>query len=151
MQKPWMSSACASLFYAIFDDGFQQIQKTHLYNLANNYSPTSNISACRRCSNYIFIIHLTPGFNGCGKDNCKMRWETFKFGNLVRLILDILRLLLSILWLLCVTAYTTCQPPLICELDMWMGIVGCDSLGNWGLRALSVPNHCYVSKPYLRT
>ena len=27
--------------------------------------------ACRRCSNYIFIIDLTPGFNGLGKDNCK--------------------------------------------------------------------------------
>ena len=25
--------------------------------------------ACRRCSNYIFILNLTPGFNGLGKDN----------------------------------------------------------------------------------
>ena len=43
--------------------------------------------ACRRCSNYIFIINLTPGFNGLGKDNCKTRWETLKFWNLVCLIL----------------------------------------------------------------
>ena len=32
----------------------------------------------------------TPGFIGLGKDNCKTRRETFKFGDLVRLILEIL-------------------------------------------------------------
>ena len=32
---------------------------------------------------------LTPGFNGLGKDNCTMRRETFKFGELVQLILEI--------------------------------------------------------------
>ena len=26
------------------------------------------MSACRRCSNYIFILDLTPGFNWLGKD-----------------------------------------------------------------------------------
>ena len=31
------------------------------------------------CSSYIFILHLTPGVNGFGKDNCKTRRETFKF------------------------------------------------------------------------
>ena len=25
------------------------------------------------------ITHLTPGFNGLGKGNCKTRWETLKF------------------------------------------------------------------------
>ena len=34
--------------------------------------------ACQRCSNYIFIIDLTPGFNGMRKDNCKTGRETFK-------------------------------------------------------------------------
>ena len=38
---------------------------------------TPNIShtlvcANRQCSNYIFIIKLTPGFNGLGKDNCNL-------------------------------------------------------------------------------
>ena len=47
--------------------------------------------ACRRCSNYIFILNLTPGFNGLGKDNYKMRREAFKFWDLVRLILETLR------------------------------------------------------------
>ena len=42
---------------------------------------------CRRCSNYIFILDLTPGFNGLGKDNCKTKWETFGFCDLVCLIL----------------------------------------------------------------
>ena len=31
---------------------------------------------CRCCSNYIFILKLTPGFKGLGKNNCKTRWET---------------------------------------------------------------------------
>ena len=46
---------------------------------------------CRRCSNYIFILHLTRGFNILRKDNCKPRRETFKFWKCVRLILEILR------------------------------------------------------------
>ena len=45
--------------------------------------------ACRRCSNYIFILDLTHGFNRLGKDNCKTRRETFEFWDLVRLILEI--------------------------------------------------------------
>ena len=47
--------------------------------------------ACRRCSNYIFILDLTPGFIGLGKDNYKTRRETFKFGDLLRFILETLR------------------------------------------------------------
>ena len=45
--------------------------------------------ACQRCSNYIFILHLTPGFSGLGKGNCKTRGETFKFRGLVHLILQV--------------------------------------------------------------
>ena len=40
---------------------------------------------CRRCSNYIFILDLTPGFNGLGQNNCKTRAEIFKFLDLVRI------------------------------------------------------------------
>ena len=31
--------------------------------------------ACRRCSNYIFVLRLTPGFNILRKHNCKSRRE----------------------------------------------------------------------------
>ena len=37
--------------------------------VANKMVGDSEVT-CRRCSNYIFIIDLTPGFNGLGKDNC---------------------------------------------------------------------------------
>ena len=37
---------------------------------------------------YIFILNLTPGFNGLGKDNYKMRREAFKFWYLVSYIRD---------------------------------------------------------------
>ena len=50
--------------------------------------------ACQRCSNYIFILDSTPGFNGLGKDNCKTRWETSKFRDLVHLILRVLTVFL---------------------------------------------------------
>ena len=43
--------------------------------------------ACRRCSNYIFILDLTPGLKG----HFTTRWGSFKFLDLVRLILEILR------------------------------------------------------------
>ena len=51
--------------------------------------------AWRRCSNYIFILGLTSGFKGLGKDSCNARQETFKFWDIVRLILEILRYLSS--------------------------------------------------------
>ena len=44
--------------------------------------------ACRRCSNYIFILNFTPGINGLGKDNCKTRREIFMLGDRVRLKLE---------------------------------------------------------------
>ena len=47
------------------------------------------------CSNYIFILDLTPGFTGLGEDNCKTRRQAFKFGDLVRSILEILRYMLK--------------------------------------------------------
>ena len=36
---------------------------------------------------FIFILDLTPGFIGLGKDNCTTRRETIKFGDLVHLVL----------------------------------------------------------------
>ena len=45
-------------------------------------------SVCR--VKYI-ILRLTPGVNGLGKDNCKTRLETFKIGEIVRIMLDIWR------------------------------------------------------------
>ena len=68
--------------------------KTPFANCKWHYPQTSNIShtlvsneivdhpdvveARRRCSNYFFILDLTTGFNGLGKDNFKTRRETFK-------------------------------------------------------------------------
>ena len=40
-----------------------------------------------------FSTYLTPGFNRLGKDKCKTRRETYKFWELVQLILEILRYL----------------------------------------------------------
>ena len=36
--------------------------------------------ACRRCSNYIFILDLALGFNMLHKDKCQAKPETFQFG-----------------------------------------------------------------------
>ena len=47
--------------------------------------------ACWCCSNYICILHLTPGFNILCKDNCKPRREKFEYWDLVQLILEISR------------------------------------------------------------
>ena len=44
--------------------------------------------ACRRCSNYIWVIDLTSGFKGFGKDSHRTVWESFKCWDLVRLILE---------------------------------------------------------------
>ena len=44
--------------------------------------------ACRRCSNYIFILNLTAGFKGFRKDSRKAVQGSFKGWDLVRLILE---------------------------------------------------------------
>ena len=68
------------------------LYKTHLSWQLNCRSLRCSWSiACRRCSNYIFILHLIHGFNRLGKDNCKTGRETLKFWDLVRLILETLR------------------------------------------------------------
>ena len=65
--------------------------KTHLTWQLNCWPLRCSWSiACRHCSNYIFILHLTHGFNILRKDNWKPRRETFKFWDLVWLILEIL-------------------------------------------------------------
>ena len=40
----------------------------------------------------MFILNLTPGFNGLSEDKCKRIQETFKLGDLVRFILEVLHL-----------------------------------------------------------
>ena len=40
-------------------------------------------------NHYVFILNLTPGFNGLSKGNCKTRRDTFKFLNLVRLVSEV--------------------------------------------------------------
>ena len=68
------------------------LYKTHLCGQLNCWSLRCSWSiACRRCSNYIFILNWTHSFNRLGKDNCKTRRETFRFGDFVRLILEIWR------------------------------------------------------------
>ena len=45
--------------------------------------------ACRRCSNYIFILGLTPGFNGLGKELQDKTRSILSFGDIVCLILQV--------------------------------------------------------------
>ena len=82
--------------------GLQHTVKRHVsdqYRQICNISRTlvgkSNIDqsdeACRRCSNCIFILHLTPGLKRLRKNNCKTRWETFKFRDFVWFILEVWR------------------------------------------------------------
>ena len=50
----------------------------------------SNVVAAMPVGN-IFILDLTPEFNGLGKDKCKTIWKPFKFSDLVLAIFEILR------------------------------------------------------------
>ena len=56
----------------------------HLSRQQNCWSLRCSWSiACRCCSNYIFILKLTPEFSGLSKDNWKTRREISKFWDLV--------------------------------------------------------------------
>ena len=90
--------------------------------------------ACRRCSNYIFILDLTSGFKGFGEDSRKTVRESFKCWDLVRLILETWRYVLiycrwtshNMWWLRCL-AYTFVDivwatistEKSTCEIDLW--------------------------------
>ena len=66
--------------------------KTHLCRQCNRWSLRCSWStACWCCSNYIFILNLTPGFNGLGRDYCRTRRDSFEFWDQVCLILESLR------------------------------------------------------------
>ena len=64
--------------------------KLHLNRQCNCWALRSSWSiTCQHCSNYIFIPDLNTWLQEIAHDNYKMRWETFKFWDLVWLILDI--------------------------------------------------------------
>ena len=100
-RRPGMHSETVCVFLGIYRQ-VSNIRGTLVGNKIVDHSDVVGASiACRRCSNYIFILDLTLGFIGLGKDNCKTSRETFKFGDLVRLILEILRY-----WVSCVCDIT---------------------------------------------
>ena len=80
----WMEKVPSSLKY-----------KTHFSRQLNCWLLRCS---CRRCSNYIFLLHLTIDFNILRKDNFKLRWEIFHFWDLVRLVSEILRYLWFQIW-----------------------------------------------------
>ena len=59
----------------------------YLLNIVKPLIYIAHIS--RRCSNYIFILDLTPGFNGLSKDNCKTKRKKIQFWDMVGLILEV--------------------------------------------------------------
>ena len=70
----------AKLFVVLAYHQVSNIRRTLLGNKFVDHSDVVGASPSRRCSNYIFILDLTPGFIGLGKDNFKTRRGTFKFG-----------------------------------------------------------------------
>ena len=56
------------------------ISRTLIGNKIVDNSDVVGASPVGAAPNYIFILNLTPGFNGFSKDNCKRIQETFKFG-----------------------------------------------------------------------
>ena len=76
---------------------FFQQEANHVYLQTSNISRTwtgyklVNYWYVGHCFNYIFILDLTPGFNGLGKEYYKTRRDTFKFWDFVWFILEVLR------------------------------------------------------------
>ena len=75
----WTNSCCSScsLLVEIF------VKWDYCWSLRCSWS-----IACRRCSNYIFILDLTYDFSILHKDNCTTRRQRFKFWDLVHLTLE---------------------------------------------------------------
>ena len=68
------------LHFGVKQNEYRQVSnKSHLSRQLNCRSLRWSI-ACRRCSNYIFILGLTHGFNILHKDNCKPRKKQWSLG-----------------------------------------------------------------------
>ena len=88
----WFESCTLLSLRRSRDSSYRQTSNISRTLEGNKLVVHSDIVECiarRRCSNYIFILDLTPGFNGLGKDNCKTRRGSFMFWDLVRLISEI--------------------------------------------------------------
>ena len=86
---PWDYLICQSRVQIVVALPSNIWYKSHICRQLNCWSLRCSWSiACWRCSNHIFVLDLTPGFNRLGKDNCRTSPETFQFWHLVRLILE---------------------------------------------------------------
>ena len=70
-------------------ENYRQTSNISRNLVGNKFADNSDVVGAAACPNYIFILDLTPGFSALDKDNCKTRRETFKFWDLVCLILEI--------------------------------------------------------------
>ena len=62
------------------------IKRNFVGNKLADHSDVVGASPVGRCSNYILILVLTPGFSGLGKDNYNTRGETLEFWVWMRLL-----------------------------------------------------------------
>ena len=65
----WYSSNCASTYVSI--ETFLYFKWIYMY---------AHGHACRRCSNYIFILYLTPGFKDWAKTSARRDEKHLSFG-----------------------------------------------------------------------
>ena len=97
-------------------------KQNHIYRKTSNISRTlagdkivdnsdvfgaSLVGAAPTASQLHLILNLTFGFNGLVKDKCKTKWETFKFWDLVRFILQVFRYI-------CVCVFSVYENSLMC-------------------------------------
>ena len=59
--------------------------------VGNKIVDHSDVAGSSPCANHIFIVDLTHGVNGLGKDNYTTRRETYMFWGLVQIILEVWR------------------------------------------------------------
>ena len=64
------------------------IRRTLVGNKIVDHSDVVGASPIGAAPHYIFLLDLTSGFKGLGKDSHKTIWESVKCWDLVRLILE---------------------------------------------------------------
>ena len=81
-----MESNCKYTLFIKFYE-YRQTSNIKLTVLGNKIVHHSDVVGASPV--YILILDLTSGFNWLGTDNSKPWRETFKYGNLVQLILEV--------------------------------------------------------------
>ena len=134
MKWTWHHSKLAAEEVSFF--GGLRVVLLQLLSIHDRAVAVTNLGVMLLCSNYIFILYLTLGFNGMDKGNCKTRRKKIKHLNLVGLMLEV--------WWYVSKGYSSQKHTMQYNIMTWLSFFFNLLKVPWGRVYLCVPGLNYV-------